>query len=54
MSVVEVENVPRLVLVATKDISAGSELAYDYGDRRKVLKSSLIFLVTYIVDLYII
>lgn len=28
-----IDNVPRLAFIANQDISAGSELAYDYGDR---------------------
>jgi histone-lysine N-methyltransferase SETD8 len=32
---IEVENSPRIILFALKDISKGSELLFDYGDRRK-------------------
>jgi histone-lysine N-methyltransferase SETD8 len=32
---IEVENSPRIVLFALKDICKGSELLFDYGDRRK-------------------
>ena len=33
--VVIVEETPRLLLVAKKDIEPGTELLYDYGDRSK-------------------
>ena len=33
--VVFVEETPRLLLVAKKDIEPGTELLYDYGDRSK-------------------
>ena len=33
VQVVELGQNPRLVLIAKKDISAGDELVYDYGDR---------------------
>jgi histone-lysine N-methyltransferase SETD8 len=33
--VLEVNNVPRLILVAKRDIDANEELCYDYGDRSK-------------------
>jgi [histone H4]-lysine20 N-methyltransferase SETD8 len=32
---IEIENSPRIVLFALKDISKGAELLFDYGDRRK-------------------
>ena len=32
---IEVKGNPYLILVASKDISAGEELQYDYGDRSK-------------------
>ena len=34
--VLEVVGQPRLCLIASKDIEKGSNLQYDYGDRRKV------------------
>jgi len=34
--VIEVDNIPRLVIYAKEDISADNELLYDYGDRGKV------------------
>ena len=34
--VLEVDGQPRLCLIASKDIKKGSNLQYDYGDRRKV------------------
>ena len=33
--VVELDDRPRLILVASRDISIGDELLYDYGDRSK-------------------
>lgn len=30
-----IKNEPRLILVASKDIEAGTELTFDYGDRSK-------------------
>jgi len=33
--IVEVQGIPRLILVAKRDIEAGEEVLYDYGDRRK-------------------
>lgn len=30
-----INGVPRLCLMATKDIAIGDELLYDYGERRK-------------------
>jgi len=33
--VLEVESVPRLILIAKRDIDANEELCYDYGDRSK-------------------
>lgn len=33
--VVIVNDIPRLILVAKKDIEPGTELLYDYGDRSK-------------------
>ena len=33
--VVEVDDAPRLILVAARDIAVGEELLYDYGDRSK-------------------
>jgi len=33
--VVEVDDVPRLILVAARDIRPTEELLYDYGDRSK-------------------
>ena len=32
-----IDDVPRLILVATMDVPAGVELVYDYGDRSKVM-----------------
>jgi SET domain-containing protein len=32
---IEIENSPRIVLFALKDISNGAKLLFDYGDRRK-------------------
>ena len=38
--VVEIDNIPHLLLVAKNDIEAGEELLYDYGDRsRESLKA---------------
>ena len=34
--VVSVENIPRLILVASRDIEIGTEMVYDYGDRSKL------------------
>ncbi|KAM9331205.1 N-lysine methyltransferase KMT5A [Gastrophryne carolinensis] len=31
----DIDNVPHLILVASRDIKAGEELLYDYGDRSK-------------------
>jgi [histone H4]-lysine20 N-methyltransferase SETD8 len=31
----EIENSPRIVIFALKDISKGAELMFDYGDRSK-------------------
>jgi len=33
--ILEVKNVPHLILVAARDISVGEELLYDYGDRSR-------------------
>ena len=33
--VVDVDNKPRLILVAARDITVDEELLYDYGDRSK-------------------
>ena len=33
--VVTVDNTPRLIFIAKKDIDCGQELLYDYGDRNK-------------------
>ncbi|CAG7722770.1 unnamed protein product [Allacma fusca] len=33
--VVEAQGIPRLILVAKRDIEIGEEILYDYGDRRK-------------------
>ena len=33
--VVTFKDIPRLILVARDDITAGTELLYDYGDRSK-------------------
>ena len=30
------KDVPRLILVASRDVKAGEELLYDYGERSKV------------------
>ena len=35
MKVVTVNDVPRVVFFACKDIDIGHELCYDYGERRK-------------------
>lgn len=31
---------PRLIIIAKRDIGAGEELTYDYGDRNKVTLQS--------------
>ena len=31
----DIDGVPHLILIATRDIAAGEELLYDYGDRSK-------------------
>lgn len=33
--VVDVDSVPRLILVAARDVAVDEELLYDYGDRGK-------------------
>jgi len=33
--IVEVDNLPRLCLTASKDICVGNQLEYDYGDHSK-------------------
>ena len=33
--IIEVDGLPRLCMTASKDISVGEQLEYDYGDRRK-------------------
>lgn len=33
--IMEVKNLPHLILVAARDIAVGEELLYDYGDRSR-------------------
>ena len=35
-----IKDIPRLILVASRDIKVGEELLYDYGDRSKIALES--------------
>ena len=41
MKVMVVAGTPQIVFFASKDICAGSELVYDYGERRKEVLEGL-------------
>ena len=41
-----INGVPRLCLMATRDIKVGEELLYDYGERRKDVLDSNPWLIT--------
>ena len=43
--VVEVGGAPRVLLVASREIKAGEEVAYDYGDRTKQSSTNFPWLV---------
>ena len=41
MKIVVVHNLPKVIFVASENISVGSEIQYDYGERRKdILKKN--------------